>query len=204
MIVLKKWFDPVDQMLDGARQLLKEKYRVISRMVNIDNEGPGMRIIYPTEDEMNPEKIKVTEDQLEEQMGMPVRIVTLNPMELREAKLIWEVVVNPKEKKSSELSKMMFGTMSQQAMVMGLRLNQNYMEDRFAEVWDEDPTKMYSREEITPEQLAALQQQGAGAPGMPQGSPQGAPQGGQGGKVQATMPNVKLPTAAQAATNPIV
>ena len=64
------------------------------------------------------------------------------------------LTVNPKDKKSSESAKIMFGLMMEDAMALGLRLNLDYSEDRFAQVWDEDSSKMFQKEE------------GGAAPGM--------------------------------------
>jgi hypothetical protein len=143
MNVLKKWFEPLDTVVDKARQVLKNRYRITARPRNIDGEGMGVRMVVPTEGLPSADEIRSTEARMKDQMGVPVRIIALNPKELAQAKLIWIVRVNPKEKKSSEMSKLMFRAEIQDAIALGLQLSPNYVQDRFAQVWEEDPQKMF-------------------------------------------------------------
>jgi hypothetical protein len=128
----------------------------------------------PTEQLPTPEQIMANEEQLKTQMGIPVRIIALNPKEIEEMKLTWVVSVNPREKKSSELSKLMFRAEMQDAQLLGLRINPSYVEERFAQTWDEDPSKMFLKEEQ-----------------MPQTAPGVAMPGGQGGG--EGVPTIKRP-----------
>jgi len=149
--ILKNWFNPLDQFVDEARNILKNKYRITSRSMNIEDEGQGIRIVAPMEELPTPEAIFKNEEMMKNQMGMPVRIIALNPNELNEAKYTWVVSVNPKEKKSSELSKLMFRAEVQDAMALGIPLNPQYVADRFAQVWEEDPTKMFLSKDQMPQ-----------------------------------------------------
>jgi hypothetical protein len=106
------------------------------------------------------------EDMMKKQMGMPVRIIALNPNELMEAKYTWVVMVNPREKKSSELSKLMFRAEVQDAMALGIPLNPQYVADRFAQVWEEDPTKMFMNKEQMPVAPVAPPQPAGGVPAI--------------------------------------
>ena len=131
--------------------------------MNIEDEGQGIRIVAPMEELPTPEAIFKNEEMMKNQMGMPVRIIALNPNELNEAKYTWVVTVNPKEKKSSELSKLMFRAEVQDAMALGIPLNPQYVADRFAQVWEEDPTKMFLSKDQMP-QPETPQQQAGGIP----------------------------------------
>jgi len=150
MTLLKNWFNPIDNVLDKARQALRNRYRIVSRQRNIDGEGPGIRMVMPTEEKMTSEELMNREDQMQEQYGVPFRIIALNPRELEEAKLTWTVNVVAREKKSSEMSKLMFETMITQGKNLGLVFNPSHIEERFAEVWEEDPTKLFEKQTIAP------------------------------------------------------
>jgi hypothetical protein len=170
--ILQNWFDPVDQVVDSVRGGLKNRYRTISRMRNIEGEGMGTRMVLPTEELPTPQSVKTVEGKLKTVMGMPVKIIAINPTELKKAQLIWTISINPKEKKSSDLSKLMFETMVQTAAGMGLTLSQSFVKERFAEVWEEDPNKMF--EQIAPPvpQPMGTQPNKQGAAGPSVGAPQ--------------------------------
>jgi len=160
MILLDRWFDPTDQVMNKTRSALKNRYRTVSRKKMIEGEGLGMRMVVPTDTMPDAAAIRAEEDQMQERIGMPVRIIAVSPEQIKKAKLIWVVTINPKEKRSSETSKMMFGVMIEQATNLGLPLNPSYVEERFAQVWDEDPSKMFLQNQpVMPEQQA-----GAGSP----------------------------------------
>jgi hypothetical protein len=168
MNILKNWFNPLDKEVDEARQALKERYRVVSRPRNIEGEGAGLRFVVPTEELPTPKQIMANEEQLKNQMGIPVRIIALSPKEIEEMKLTWVTTVNPREKKSSELSKLMFRAEMQDAMSLGLRVNPGYIEERFAQTWDEDPSKMFLKEEQAPQTPPSVVMPGGqGGEGVP-------------------------------------
>lgn len=176
-IILKHWFDPIDEEIDEARKELRRRYRTIS-VARILDEGPGIRIVSVAENLPTAEEIATAEEQLGQALGgIPTQIIMLNPNEIKQAKLTWVVNVSPKEKRSSEYSKLLFETMVQGAMNLGLRLNQDYIEKRYAEVWEEDPAKMFEKQ---PE-----------APPQPVGPP---PAGGQAVKGAVPKVEIKPPT----------
>ena len=150
MILLEKWFDPIDKELDASRKMLKNRYRRVAVETDIEKEGRGVRMVIPTNNIPNPREIQGLEKSMRKRIGKPIRLVFLNPDQLKQARLTWVVHVNPKEKKSSELSKILFGQMIQDAVNLGLRLNPGFIEKRFAEVWDEDAGKMFSKEPEMP------------------------------------------------------
>jgi hypothetical protein len=164
MNVLKNWFAPIDEMVDKARNTLRQRYRISTRQIPIEGKGMGMRMIVPTENLPTADEIKTTEDQLSKNTGQPVRIIALNPKELETAKLTWVIRVNPKEKKSSELSKLMFSSEVMAAASIGLQLSQAWKEERFAEVWEENASKMFDH---TAPATAPGQPATPGVPGTP-------------------------------------
>lgn len=145
MNILKRWFEPTDEVVDKARKALKARYRITSRARSIEGKGPGIRMVVPTEELPTPEQLQATAEEMEKNVGVPIRIIALNPKELAQARMTWVVNVNPREKKSSELSKLMFRSMVMDARALGLNPKLEYVEERFAEVWEEDPSKMFSR-----------------------------------------------------------
>jgi hypothetical protein len=156
MNILKYWFDPIDNTVDKARNVLRNKYRIISRQRNIEGEGMGLRFVVPTEELPTSEQVMANENQMKTEMGVPVRIIALNPQEISEAKLTWVINVNPREKRSSEMSKLMFKAEIQDAMMLQLPLNPSYISERFAETWGEDPSKLFApQEQPTPGQPAS-------------------------------------------------
>ena len=157
MILLDKWFDPVDQTVNKARKALQNRYRFVSRPRNIEGEGSGLRMVVPTEETPKSEEIMRVEDKMAKKLGKPVRIIALNPSELRQAKYTWVVTMNPKEKRSSEYSKLTFRAMIQDAIALGMILNPDWITSRFAQIWEEDPAKMF----IKPSELPPAPQVGA-------------------------------------------
>lgn len=169
MLILEKWFDPIDKTLDVTRNMIKNRYRRVSVEDDIGKEGRGIRMVIPAKKVPSSAEIKEVEDRMKKRIGSPVRLIFLNPQQLKQVKLIWVITVNPKEKRSSELSKILFGQMVGDAMSMGLRLDQDFIEKRFAQVWEEDPAKMFSKEPQMPE---LEEEEKPGAATKPRISPQ--------------------------------
>jgi len=64
---------------------------------------------------------------------------------LKEIQLTWVMTTTAKEKETSEYSKIIFGSMMQDAIALGLRLNIDYVEEEFAKTWEKDPAKMFAK-----------------------------------------------------------
>lgn len=158
LILVDKWFDPIDQEVNNARDALKNVYRIISR-AKMTDRGMGINMTVLSDQESpTSEQIMEKENKLEEKFGKPFEITVLNPNEVKTAKLVWYVSVHAKEKKSSEFSKLLFETMIGSAINLGLIPNRERLEREFVEVWETDP-KLFEQEEsvspegINPEQL---------------------------------------------------
>ena len=166
--LVKNWFDPVDTTVDEVRQQLKNRYHIISRQRQIGNEGNGLRYTVLTEDKINPLDLRAEEDQMKDQLGMPVRITAINPNEIKQSEHIWFISVNPKEKKSSEMSKLMFSEMITQATQLGLQLNPGVIQEEFAATWDRDPAKLFVQQPVDQgEMMNPMAQQGNGQQTQP-------------------------------------
>jgi hypothetical protein len=146
--VIQNWFEE-DGVLDAVKGEIKSKYKGVAKKGIIPGEGEGTMYVVPSKDKLTPEQIRMEEDMETIRTGKPVRIMLLNPDEIKSTKLIWVVAVHPREQKTSELNKIMFSQMLQEAIGIGLQLNMKHVAERFAEVWEEDPSKLFTD---TPEQ----------------------------------------------------
>lgn len=166
-LVLKNWFEPVGTRLDGVRNKIIDTFRVTSVPKMIRKEGLGMETVLPTKEELTPEEIGIMEIAMERQMRKPVRIIVLNPEEIKKAKLIWKVNVVAKEEKSSELAKMMFKDFIVTGMNIGLPFDMEYVAKRYAEYYNEDPAKMFTKQQPQTEEQTGV----ANTEGTPKVSP---------------------------------
>ena len=178
-LILKYWFEPTDQTVDEARGALKNRYRTVATERTVSKKGQGVRMVIPTEKIPKPEEIRSLEEQATKKMGIPIKMIMLNPKEIKKAKLLWVININPKEKKTSEFNKIMFQEMVMGAIGLGFPLNPDWGMERYAQIWEEDPGKMFLRGEapMAPQELAGTRSQGM----------QGAGQGQKGVK-QGLMP----------------
>jgi len=140
--LLVHWFQEEDSVVDEARGVLKSKYRKVTTDTTIDGEGVGKRIVIPSKEIPSSETIMQTEDMLSEEQGMPIRLIFLNPEEVCSAKLIWQIVIRPKERKTSETSKLLFRAFVADALPLGANIQE--LQQELASVWEKDPTKLFA------------------------------------------------------------
>jgi len=178
--LIKNWFRPEDQVVDEVRNELKNRFRNVSVDRPIEGEGIGRRVVIPTNKIPSAGAIKQAEDALALEQGVPVRLLFINPEAVTSSKLLWQIAIRPKEKQTSETSKLLFRAYVQDIQLFGPRVNIQNLEEKFASAWGEDPRKAFLPEEIVP---PALEAGGAGAQ-----------QAGRG----AVSPRVNLPTAESA------
>lgn len=183
--LLANWFSPDGDATDQARDFLKSRQVSVEKM--IDGEGMGQSIVIPTNSIPSSRAIQQAEDALSEETGTPTRLTFINPEVVTSSKLSWQIVVRPKERKTSETEKLMFRAFMQDAAIFGPKLNIDQLAEEFATIWGKDPTKLFLGQE---EQMIAQLQTlgGAGQPGQ-------APQ--QAGN-NAVSPRVNLPQPEQA------
>jgi hypothetical protein len=169
-LILDKWFDPVDEKVDEARGLLVNKYRIANVEDTIEDEVLGNMMVIPSDNQdffpADSEAQKAMSEQLfreEDHSVKPLRKILLNPDQLRKAKLTWRVTVNPTEVRSSERAKLMFERMLGSAIKLFQgQLNMKYVADRFAETWEENPSKLFQKQNpmIMPPAVTMAGQQG--------------------------------------------
>lgn len=169
--VLENWFKPVGTKLDEARQAIKDRFRTTSRSVPIEGQGLGRRIVEPFDPNQvgtpTSEDVYMLEEQLSKQERQPVRKIFVNAKELAQAKITWYVEVHPKEKESSDLSKVLFDGFMDRALKFP-NVNLGFLEEEFAKVWDVPSDKLFTQQSqsalgMDPEQQQKGSQTAAGA-----------------------------------------
>lgn len=162
--ILVNWFEPEDQVVDNARNVLKSRFRKVSVPRTIEGEGEGQRIVVPTNRIPSSEAIMRAEDAISKEQGKPIRLLFLNPEEIKSSKLIWQIVVRPQERVTSELGKLMFRAEMADAQAFGPLLNFDYLAQKFSIVWEENHRKMFkTTQELQQEQIMQAQIQQATA-----------------------------------------
>lgn len=141
--LLANWFNQEDEVVDKARGVLQSKFRKVTTNQMIPGEGMGKRIVVPTKEIPSSEAIMKDENLLAQEKGMPVRFVYINPDEVTSSKLIWQIVVRPKEKKTSETSKLLFRAFVQDILPLGPNIQ--YLQEKAASVWEENPQKLFAQ-----------------------------------------------------------
>ena len=134
----------------------------------IDQEGMGTRMVVPTEEvPTDPYAIMQAEDIMSKETGNPVRMIFVDPEEITSSKLCWQIVITPREKRTSETQKLLFRAFMQDAQMFGPLLNIQELAQEFATNWQKNPQKLFK----SPEQMQMEQQQaqmmeagGSGAP----------------------------------------
>lgn len=136
--LIANWFNPLDTAVDGIR-----KYQQISVQRPIEGEGMGQRMVIPTQNvPLSPEAIMQAEEVLSQETGQPVRLIFINPEEITSSKLTWQIVVRPREKRTSETDKLLFRAFMADALP--LQPNIQELQQEFAGVWNKNPQKLFA------------------------------------------------------------
>lgn len=155
--VLENWFEPIGKKAVGpaeARRTIRE-FRTVNRDVSIDGEGPGERKIIPVEGDL-PEADVIRELELNEQKerGIPVQKIFLNPTEIKRAKLLWYIVVLPKEKEGSPLFKLLFREQLNDMLTLiqlGSIPNLEGLEEDLSKTWGKKRDKLFKSQPSQPQ-----------------------------------------------------
>lgn len=152
--ILAHWFDEKDEIVNQAKGVLRTRYRKVTTEKMVEGEGMGKRIVIPTESIPSSKAIMETEDRLTQEQGVPIRIIFINPEEVTNSKLVWQIVIKPKEKRTSEASKLLFRAFLQDILPLGPNLD--YIKEKAASVWEENPAKLFEQnpEQMMQEQMA--------------------------------------------------
>ena len=163
MLLIRNWFDPIDDVFDETRNIIRNKYRKISVERSIEGEGIGRRVVTVTDEIPPSQEIHDREEAIKRSTGKPTRLIFLNPLEMVSTKRTWVVNVVPKERNKTEAAKINFGIMFQQLMsFFGPDVNIPYFEEKFAEAWGLDMDKAFARGTGFQQEALALTQQEGG------------------------------------------
>jgi len=141
--ILENWFNPIDTEIDEARDMLKNKYRTVTREVPIEGKGLGNVMVMPTDEMMTMDEQVSMEDRLTKESGKPTRIILLNLKELNWSKIIWQIIIRPREKNNSEIAKLMTERFMAGLAFFGPTVNMGRVQEKYAGVWEEDPRKLF-------------------------------------------------------------
>lgn len=160
--ILENWFNPIDEVVNETRTALKNKYRTVNRETPIEGEGQGRTMVL-SDDESHPaQEIYDKEEDIQKKTGTPTRIIYVNPKLLKSSKNVWQIVITPREKMTSELGKLMVERFIQMATVFP-NVNYDELAKIFAESWEKNPAKLFNQSQQMPEP-------------QPQGSQAGVPE----------------------------
>ncbi len=144
--ILENFFDPIDATLDETKNKVIKKYRSINMDKVIPGQGPGQSIVEVSDQPANKNEIQNRVNRIKLDTGKPTTITILNPDLVKSINYAYFVSVLPKPKKNSDLTKVLFNEMLVQAKNnFPGATNDDYLSERFAIVWGEDPTKMFKK-----------------------------------------------------------
>lgn len=171
--ILLNWFTPVDEVVDETRNQIVQKYRTVNIPRPISGEGMGVRVVIPRKvSDQQPlpgaQDVYNMEESAKKATGKPHRIIFLNPEEVCSSKYMWQMVVRPREKMTNEIAKLMFRAELSDAQFFAQDLNIQYLEEKFAHVWQEDSNKMFKRNQNANFGMNPAPQPGAVGPTAPQ------------------------------------
>jgi hypothetical protein len=170
MLILEKYFEPVDTRVDEARHKIVNHFRKTSRRTNIEGRGSGLRQVIPVEDEesmpearnlLDMEDFEGTPAPLEGErrmtrsdMGMePIQKMYLNVKQLRNAKLMFFIEVDVREKDTSNQAKLMFREELRdiQALTLfGSQPNTEELEKMHSVIWNRRKEKLFKVKQEQP------------------------------------------------------
>jgi len=159
--ILHKWTEVQDKRSEGVKDGV---YKTVSVKTTLP-EGTGGTKIFRFTNQQFPDV--ADQEQEEENMGKqynsPVRIVYMNPREIRRLKAYFYIMINPTQKTNDKMAQILFVQQVQQAQeLFGVEsLNYDYLKQRYAMVMDEDYSKMFVSQDVQ-QQQQMLQQQEAG------------------------------------------
>ncbi len=141
--LIGKWLEPTGINPDGSN-----RYRQVSREVNISGFGLGERRIIPIDGELpSPEVIRMLSLEDEQKLDMPVRRYYLSPAMLREAQLLWHIIVEEQEEETAAYHTVRYREQIGDVislMQLGAQPNVEGITDEFAKVYQKDKAQFFS------------------------------------------------------------
>lgn len=167
--VLTNWMEATGKEFNEYTNSFIETYRSINREKMISGAGIGRQLVKLTKN-IPSEIEQYNQEEALSSPNNPVRITYLNPDEICTSRYMWFINVVPKEKKTDALNKVMFDEMMTKALTYFPNSNLDFFQERFAEIWEQNPSKMFNPAQPAPmtPQATDGQQPTGPQPGMPQ------------------------------------
>ena len=158
--ILDKWTTPIDKKVNQFTRKLEDVYRRIETTGTLESTQKGKKIVEfsPEAGNISPEQVMAEEDMLSEAYRIPTRKIYLHP-DVKKMKYNWFVTINPTEKDSSDLQRILFKQDIQDAMTLfgPQTLNFDYLKQRFAVLSRQDPEKFFNKNAPTLPMEQAMQ-----------------------------------------------
>lgn len=149
--IIFNWTAPLESSLEKTQEgflAQVNKYRKLSVETTLENGQTGVKAFrfqnteFPTTGEIYKE-----EEAQSKVQGKGVRIVYMNPEELRLMKYKWFIIVNPTPKSNDKLSQLLFVQNVRTSIELfgPEAINAEYLKQRFAIVINEDYTKYFKQ-----------------------------------------------------------
>jgi len=146
--ILANYTKKQDTKISDITGEMQDVYQQFSVETAMENTQKGKKIIQFSPDAPNfsPEQIMEEEDQLSKQMRMPIRKTYIHP-DIAKMKYFWYITINPTEKDSSDLQRVMFKQDIQDAITLfgPQSLNFPYLMDRYAVHSKQNPDKFFNK-----------------------------------------------------------
>lgn len=147
--ILANWTKVQDKKYNEITKKLEDVYRTVEVDTEMEDTQSGKRIIEFTPDagQYSPEQIMEEEEQLSQVMRKPVRKTYMNP-DIAKMKNFWYITINPTEKNSSDLERVMFKTdIADAIQIFGPQtLNYSYLMKRYAVLSKQNPDKFFVKD----------------------------------------------------------
>lgn len=144
--ILTNWTKEQDTKVNELTGEIESVFKTIEVETEMEDTQMGKKIIQfsPDAGEFSPEQIMEEENQLSELKRMPVRKTYLSP-DISKMKYFWYISINPTEKDSSDLQRVMFKQdVADSMQLFGPQtLNFPYLMKRFAVLSKQDPEKFF-------------------------------------------------------------
>jgi hypothetical protein len=145
--ILENWTKVQDTKINEFTGKLEAVYKTMTVDTQMEDTQKGKKIIQFSTDapEFSPEQVMEEENQLSSMMRMPVKKVYIHP-DISKVKYNWYITINPTEKDSSDLHRIMFKQDIQDAITLfgPQSLNMPYLQKRYATLAKEDPEKFFN------------------------------------------------------------
>jgi hypothetical protein len=143
--ILENYYKPIESMVLSERA----QYRITSRSTNVAGKGLGERQVIPMKGEIpTPKEIRIMEMNEEKKKGYPVEKIFMDPDEMKNNIQSWYIVVDAKEKDTSNTERVMFREeltdLQNMVQFFGAKVNVNGVEEEYSRIFKKDRSKIFA------------------------------------------------------------